>query len=44
MGTGVLTLMVAVSIDTWRWEEVNRVPPPGPGQAAWGPTSWLSPG
>lgn len=30
MGTGVLTLMVAVSIDTWRWEEVNRVPPRPP--------------
>lgn len=30
MGTGVLTLMVAVSIDTWRWEEVNRVPTPPP--------------
>ena len=32
MGTGVLTLMVAVSIDTWRWEEVNRVPPPARGR------------
>lgn len=36
MGIGVLTLMVAVRIGTWRREEVNRAPP-SPRQAAWGP-------